>query len=278
MTLRQIIVISFISCISFYLPNSHAAILKYTIAGNATAAWPGGTPHAPFRDQIADFYNVDNPFVSGGISSNVPIHVELVLDTSAVPTVLNDQLYVPGDSLDGFGEALYRDFMVSASVSLNGHVFNNIRPFATTQINEQEALIENTSIAYGYGFEFHNAHSIVGSSLFTEETIPLNGADDLDVSIGLLRFGTSFLSDSVDNVLIPSEINYQDAFLFNLSFILDTCSNDDCSLKDQVMNVSIGDINDITGFSITPVPVPAAVYLFSAGLLGFAGLLKRKKA
>jgi hypothetical protein len=133
-------------------------------------------------------------------------------------------------------------------------------------------------VAYGYSFEYHNAQSIVGSSLFSEETIPLDGADDIDVTVGLLRFNTSFLFDSVDNLLIPSVINYQDAFAFGLSFNIDTCSNLDCSLKDTVIGLGIGDINDITSFSITAVPIPAAVWLFGSGLLGLIGIARIRKA
>ena len=33
-----------------------------------------------------------------------------------------------------------------------------------------------------------------------------------------------------------------------------------------------------TNFEVTPVPVPAAVWLFGSGLLGLIGVAKRKKA
>ena len=38
------------------------------------------------------------------------------------------------------------------------------------------------------------------------------------------------------------------------------------------------DITDLTITSVTPVPVPAAVWLFGSGLLGLVGVARRKKA
>lgn len=44
----------------------------------------------------------------------------------------------------------------------------------------------------------------------------------------------------------------------------------------QIVGYGVGPNGFRRGFLLTPVPLPAAVYLFGAGLVGLAGLARRR--
>ena len=119
------------------------------------------------------------------------------------------------------------------------------------------------------------------------ETISFDTSNSLNITAG------SFLFDeSMKSTLSTTSITFEDGYLVDFAFSalfeensapeqfqssLTTATADrDYTAKGKTVHVGLYAEWDASTQFIAPVPVPAAVWLFGSGLLGLAGLARRK--
>ena len=106
-----------------------------------------------------------------------------------------------------------------------------------------------------------------------DDSVLIAGSGDVSLSNITFTVGSATFSeaDSLGSIILT---------LSNNEFVgLDYSSVDFISITSSF----VGDSNQLAGswigssLSVTPVPVPAAAWLFGSGLIGLAGLAKRRK-
>lgn len=131
---------------------------------------------------------------------------------------------------------------------------------------------------------------ITGYTGIGSETFNFTGSNTIDVTAGLFSF-----DESMDSALTAS-VSFYDGVIFDLNlgalFGVNGAPEDFTSyglnvLADRSVTVGAGGKAITTQYqfvaawqpaALTPVPVPAALWLFGSGLIGLAGMARRKAA
>ncbi len=124
------------------------------------------------------------------------------------------------------------------------------------------------------------------------ETLYFNTTNTLDITAG--SFGSFLFDESMKSNISTTSITFEDGYLVDFSFSalfeensapeqfhssLTTATADrDYRVKGQDIHVGLYAEWDTETQFIAAVPVPAAVWLFGSGLLGLAGVARRKAA
>lgn len=165
----------------------------------------------------------------------------------------------------------------------------------------QAALVTYNYTVTGYvlfGDELSpNAYDLTGNVGSPGESITATGTFTADLGTlgnetGTVSFGTSsgntmtldlngtFLSASDDNGFLSDtgpSLTFSSGNLDDFSFLKNTID----PLKFRSFGLGFDDLDQMygewTSVSLTAIPVPAAVWLFGSGLLGLAGIARRKK-
>ena len=138
----------------------------------------------------------------------------------------------------------------------------------------------------------------VGSFTYEDSLITGSGYESINVfqglTVNLIVFGQEFSEqDDIDITNGLPALEFNNGIAFNLDFWISEnpewsdgyYATDVTSINQSGIN-SIGEfsLNEVAedsfegNFTVSAVPVPAAVWLFSSGLIGLVGLAKRKKA
>lgn len=155
------------------------------------------------------------------------------------------------------------------SYSLGGALISVENEFDTTSLNNYIGTNDGSGAFLGgdsFTITFDQVIHAIGLYVISADVI---FADDFTIST---NGGQSVTNSDVPDITLTDG----DAFYlglieddFNLGFTSITLSSFD---DNYLFNV-----DDITAAQISPVPLPAAAWLFASGLLGLAGIRRRKK-
>ncbi|MCW9012419.1 MAG: VPLPA-CTERM sorting domain-containing protein [Gammaproteobacteria bacterium] len=177
--------------------------------------------------------------------------------------------------------------------SYNNQFYSHPHSISDTDFIYADAVVTSTDINGGLGAASSIAEGYIsdnldfafatGSNSLTNATINVgSGGANFQFSFILDNYmelsgdgyGTAWssLSLSIDNNSIGSLLN--ETISANSSSSSGTFSTSNISLTEGTHYLSISMDN---GINITPVPVPAAVWLFGSGLIGLASIARRRK-
>ncbi|MGR8929166.1 MAG: hypothetical protein ACU836_00895 [Gammaproteobacteria bacterium] len=274
MTIRQTFFTGLIATNLFIAGSANAAPVNYEISGDVAATF-----RTLLDDPIADLLEVPR-----NSTSNLPFTLKLVIDTDNVPYIENDTAT--------FQEVIYRDAIVSASLNLNGTIFETLRrpqpaasvtppPLEESRINVINRIDATSPDQFAISLY---QEPLPTSDLFNGYVVPFNQ------TINGTFFAESAVQLNIIGFLVPSAIGlFQDYSLPEQNGFL-TPVPIGTSMSIQLRSTTGGAMNlgSFSGigtnytFQISPaeVPIPSAIWLFASGggLLGFVARRTNKRA
>jgi len=278
MNTLKVILVS-LACLLFLIvsPCSAANVL-YEISGELT-----GSFYPVADDPFADLLNV--PRAS---QNTIPFNLQLVIDTNNTPYVEHDTSILQ--------QVTYREAIVSSVLNLNGTEFVTLRkplqhssevPPPNMNIPNDEGNIEilNYVDAGMDNFTINIGQYLPdATSLFNDFTVPINqtinGTFYDSAIVDLNRFSIRVSgSGLLDGIEIPSENGFVDPVPLGTGIsVLLTADWGEFVPESLELGGITGLTGGVSNFSITPVPIPGAIWLLSTGLIGIVGLRRKHRS
>jgi hypothetical protein len=270
---RALSIFAGLICLLFFaVVPSNAALLRFDITGDLFFSTGVGVSHP-----VVTLLGLTPDF------DPISLKASLIVDTGSEPYVENDT--------PTYQNAIYRNAIISSTIELNGIEWSTTRtpePYlseAPVSMDESSITISNFVLSDGYdaaSLSLDDRNLYTTTSLFDSHTAPvnqtINGTYYEDAVVGLGSFSYSNLACSLDGYEIPSsESVFGSGVGEGIQIYLFSDGNDD-QLDFGSVHLSGSDIlGSGVAVSISPVPVPGAVWLLGTGILGIVGLRRKMK-